>query len=77
MSDTLSMFVLYKHPSDYPTEYVIREHVIIETESVVKDGEPFYRNTDLDKVHEFMSGRHLIYMLRSLHDDPCIMGTYI
>jgi len=77
---TVKMFVLYDHPSDFPKEYVVRELHIVgapgETPKVSHQ-DVYVRNESLAFVTDKMSGMGMSWIPRDAGDDRVIMGTWM
>ncbi len=74
--DTLKMYALYYKPSDYPDHYVLRG-VTINPGYTVFDKEPLMVEKEVEKIHEEMQKKGLIFLLRDEGDEPQILGSYI
>lgn len=77
-SDTekiLKMFVLYKQPSDYPDEYVVREAHVTGSGPVFK--ELYMRDKSLGVITEKMGKTGMRWIPRHENDDPVILGTWL
>jgi hypothetical protein len=70
----LPLWVVYDHPSDYPRDYVARQHII---------GVAGQRPTDrimtgtLDSIRVALANLGLIRLTRSDADDPVIVETWL
>lgn len=69
-------YVLYEKPSDFPTEYVVRKWIIGKDEIIPSPG-IIVKSTRLEDIHNHMEPMQLFFLVRSLEDDPCIMGVWI
>jgi hypothetical protein len=71
----LPIWVVYDHPSDYPEQYVARQHI------VSGDGDrptgSFVATKVLDDIRELMIKLGLVCITRSDEDDPVILETWL
>jgi len=76
MSGSLAMWTVYKHPKDYPNNYVARRF------DVDADG-PKASNSviimdDLDDLRDILAFQmHLVCLSRNEGDDPVIVETWL
>jgi hypothetical protein len=71
----LSMWVVYDHPTDYPTEYVARRHEVVAGGS--RPTNEAMASRDLDMLRDELAGRGLVMLQRMDGDDPKIMETWL
>lgn len=76
MSDQLSIYTVYDHPSDYPDKYVCRRCKIIEGGKIIDDGFLMI-SENLELIREQMLYMGLILIPRDASDDPVIIESYI
>jgi hypothetical protein len=75
MTETdLPMWVVYDHPSDYPQQYVARQHII-----GVAGQRPTGRMMagTLDSIRAALANLDLVCLARSEADDPVIVETWL
>lgn len=73
---SLNIYTVYKHPSDYPEEYVVRRFTMKDG-SYVPDEEIFFKSKFLGDLSEKMKRLDLYFLQRDDNDDPCIVGVYL
>jgi len=68
------MWVVYDHPSDYPDEYVARQHVV-----GVAGQQPTDRmmTGTLESIRVALTNLGLVCITRSEEDDPVIVETWL
>jgi hypothetical protein len=71
----MSMWIVYDHPTDFPTEFVARRHEIVRGGSRPTD--EAMASHSLDSLREALVGRGLTCLSRSPHDDPKIVETWL
>lgn len=73
--DQLWVWVIYKHPSDFPGLYVAR------AQSIDKDGVTAHNmgfaSPDYEDIKAYMIAKGLIRIPRHPDDDPVILETWI
>lgn len=75
MNAQLPMWVLCKHPSDYPDKFTARLHVLgpnghaPTSEVLVAD--------DLEELQQALDSKGLVRMERNENDDPVIVETWV
>ncbi len=81
---SLDLYTVYKHPRDFPDEYVIRESHVLPTvrgEARVANGEIVCRGESLEEVHRQLfalpRGPGLTRLPRQDADDPVIVEVWI
>lgn len=74
--EVLRMFVLYKHPTDYPKDYVVREAHVTRNGTSFKT-ELYMRHESIAFVTEKMAAKGLRWIPRDEKDDPVILGTWL
>lgn len=72
--EPLSMWVIYDHPLDYPTEFVARRHEVDTAHRVTDD---VITADTIDDLRELFTDRGLYCILRSDGDDPYIVETWL
>lgn len=71
MSDGLPIWVVYDHPSDWPTYFVARQWVgETATGNMMMD-------TDLERLRDKLEGLGLVHLDRMDGDDPVILETWL
>lgn len=73
---SLAMWVLYDHPSDFPTLFVARRVEITE-DGVQRAANDVLASDSLDGIRAAMVSRGLRCLTRSPHDDPVIIETWL
>ena len=78
MTTALEMFTIYKHPSDYPDEYVCRRQ-LIGPGVVQHDANLFVRSSSLELCRALLHSKKagLTCLGRQPQDDPVIVETWI
>ena len=71
----MSMWIVYDHPTDFPTEFVARRHEIVRGGS--RPTNEAMASHSLDSLREALVGRGLTCLSRSPHDDPNIVETWL
>lgn len=75
MNEELPMWVLYKHPRDFPDKYIARLHVLgsngyaATPEVLVAD--------ELEEVRQQLDAKGLVRLERNENDDPVIVETWL
>jgi hypothetical protein len=75
VSSALSIWVVYDHPLDYPSEFVARRH-----EVTAKGSRPTpeaMASHNIDLLRDELAGRGLTMIPRMDGDDPNIMETWL
>lgn len=72
---TLCIWTVYDKPSDFPTEYVARLHIVVGNAHAATTAH--VRSENLDDVHETMLELGLTRMGRMEADEPQILETWI
>ena len=76
MNETImSMWVVYDHPLDYPTEFVARRHEV--TKEGSRPTNEAMSSHSLDLLRDELVGRGLTCLTRSPEDDPKIVETWL
>lgn len=70
-----SMWVIYKHPSDYPDQYVARKFQI-NSPAALPTTDVILEST-LDSIRSHMQRKHLTLIQREVGDDPVIVESWI
>ncbi len=73
--ECLEMYVVYKHPLDFPDEWVVREYSI-DSIGNVSPQRIYAKGKCLCDVVEYKPS-HMVRFERNLRDDPCIVETWI
>ncbi len=73
MTESLSMWVMYKHPPDYPNSYVGREWIGDEWTLAIIIMPTFEK---LNEAINIAYGKDT-FIPPDESDDPCIIGTWI
>ena len=79
MSDpegTLSIWVVYDHPLDWPRYYVARRHIAIPVELAGPTGDVIM-DVDLERIRDNMEQLGLTKLDRFPEDDDKIMETWL
>jgi hypothetical protein len=76
MTETdLPMWVVYDHPSDFPDQYIARQHIVgIEGNKVT---DRTMGSDQLEKVRAALRNLGLVRIDRSPEDDPAIMEVWL
>jgi hypothetical protein len=76
-ADKLTMWTVYKHPSDYPDKYVARQFIVVggvgpkATHSIMVA-------EDLEALRDVLAFEmHLVCLMRNEEDDPVIVETWL
>ena len=71
----MTFYVVYKHPSDYPTSWVLRRHFLFR-ESIVAEKRAFAVKQSLDDLRAVLP-QNLANLGRELNDDPAIYEVWM
>ena len=71
----LSMWVVYDHPADFPTEFVARRHEVVAGGS--RPTNEAMSSRSLDMLRDELVGRGLTCLTRMPGDDPKIVETWL
>lgn len=72
----LIIYTIYKHPSDYPQDYVCRRHLVTGNGSK-PEGQLVFIRTDLESIREELEKFGLINIGRTAADDAVIVESWI
>jgi hypothetical protein len=72
--ESLPMWVVYDHPSDYPDRYVARQHVV-----GIEGDKPTDRmmGGSLEAIRAALSNLGLVCITRNKQDDPVIVEVWL
>jgi hypothetical protein len=75
MSESLPMWVVYDHPSDYPEHYVARQHIV----GIAGDEATnrMMMAATLESIRTALGNLGLVCITRSEEDDPVIVETWL
>jgi hypothetical protein len=75
MTDTLSMWTIYDHPSDYPQGFIARRWEI--SAGSAKPTDRTMVSPDLEPLRDRLGGMGLFRLDRAEHDDAKIVETWV
>jgi hypothetical protein len=75
MTDALSIWTVYDHPTDFPTEYVARRSDVRGSRIDVTDH--IISSTNLAIVRIALEARGLTKLMRDPNDDPKIIEVWL
>ncbi len=76
MSDKLAIYTVYKHPKDYPDDFIVRRF-IIDSGIPVPDEEVFMYAKTVEEIHDRFVRAGKFFINRYEDDDPKIIGVYL
>lgn len=74
MTDGLSIWTIYDHPTDIPDYFVARRSIVSSVIVVTND---MLHSTDLDELRAELLARGLTKLARFPEDDPKIVETWL
>ena len=74
-NDGLNIWVIYDHPEDFPTKFVLRRHVVTIDGATYATREA-YGCDSIQPLREFMEREGLTSMYPFAGDDPNIVETW-
>jgi hypothetical protein len=78
MSEVLSVWVVCKHPSDYPDKYTAREHLVIADAAVdLKAKNEVLVAARLQPLRLLLAQKGLTRMPPDPNDDPVILEVWL
>lgn len=72
----MTMWTVYDHPTDFPNDYVAREH-ILRNDNTHGPTDNFIQSTDLEVIREQLLNMGKTPIARSPGDEPQIIETWI
>lgn len=76
MTELLALHVVYDHPRDHPTMFVVRRQVVMQGGGIVPDGDAMGFTT-LEGAREHCRDLGLTQLLRDPEDDPVIVESWV
>lgn len=70
-SDDLALFVIYRHPADFPDKYVVRKWIMD------RPTHEFQLYEFLEEARRPLEKLGLVCLNRAELDDPCIVETWL
>jgi hypothetical protein len=74
-AEVLPMWVVYDHPSDYPEQYVARQHVVGVAGDTSTDR--LMAAESLDNIRAALANLGLVCLTRNPQDDPVIVEVWL
>lgn len=72
----VDVWVIYDHPKDYPTGYVLRKHEVHHNGvQVVTDD--VYVCPEVEPLRQQLQGMGKVCLGREIVDDPCILESWL
>jgi hypothetical protein len=75
MSEPLSTWTIYDHPSDYPGAYIARRFEIVAGQALATENAIV--SPSLDAIRECLRERGLVCLARDPSDHPNVVETWI
>lgn len=76
-SDQMPIWVVYKHPSDFPDHYVVRCHrFCCKTHKTIQDKDVML-SRDYAPIAQYLDAMGLVKLDRMPEDDPIILETWL
>lgn len=72
-----SIIVLSYNSSDYPDQYVLREHILEDGRYIAVHGEPIAVRFNPEPLYNRMAAEGRMFIVRDKDDDPVIVGTFV
>jgi hypothetical protein len=75
MTESLSIWTVFDHPTDYPSDFVARRSVV--DKSGINVTNELLRYQDVDALRDKLAARGLTRLSRGPDDAPNIMETWL
>lgn len=77
MKRQLAIYTIFKHPKDFPDDYVLKKDIIGDGGVITRDPDFVYVSKDVNELRKITEAIGLIRMTRHPADDPCILETWL